>query len=546
MKKKIVDIFVCMLLLISIFPSVESLNFKVPKSLNVNITSQPCGRADWIDAQKLLASDSLTGGLFGYSISQSGDTILIGASHDDDNGIHSGSAYIFKRTGIIWAQQAKLLASDGASSDYFGHSVSLDGDTALVGAWGDDDNGAESGSVYVFVRTGTTWTQQAKLLASDGTGLDNFGRCVSLSGDTALIGAIGDDDNGFQSGSAYVFTRSGTSWTQQAKLLASDGKMSDWFGWSVSLYEDTALIGAPYGGQSAYVFIRIGNTWTQQTKILPTNSKGMIYFAWSVSLYGDTALIGAPSDDEEGNLLDSVYVFVRSGSSWVQQQKIIPSNITVGDTFGFSVSLYGDTALIGAPGYVNNNTESAYVFVRNGSTWTQQAKLLAKDGTSDDYFGLSVSLYEDTTLIGAPYDDDNGIDSGSVYVFHKNQPPNLPTIDGPASGKAGTSYNYNFVTVEPEGDEVYYWIEWGDGSPATEWAGPYPSGQVAIVSHTFTKKGTFTIRCQAKDSYNATSDWGQLEVTMPKSYEMPKHWLLERIFEWFPNTFLLLRHLMGY
>ncbi len=158
-------------------------------------------------------------------------------------------------------EAAKLLAGDGAISDIFGWSVSIDGDTALIGARFDDDNGSDSGSAYVFTLSGGVWAQQAKLLPADGAADDRFGFSVSLSADTALIGAPRDDDNGSGSGSAYVFTRSAGVWTQQAKLLPSDGVASDQFGWSVSIDGDTALVGAPnddYNGLpeagSAYVF----------------------------------------------------------------------------------------------------------------------------------------------------------------------------------------------------------------------------------------------------------------------------------------------------
>ena len=159
-----------------------------------------------------------------------GDTALIGALIDDDNGVDSGSAYVFTRSGTTWNQQAKLLASDGAEDDWFGRSVCLFGDVALIGAAGDDDNGENSGSVYVFTRTGTTWAQQQKLLASDAAGDDFFGVAVSLNNDTALIGAYLDDDNGVDSGVSYVFTRSGTTWAEQQKLLVSDGQAGDFFG----------------------------------------------------------------------------------------------------------------------------------------------------------------------------------------------------------------------------------------------------------------------------------------------------------------------------
>ena len=277
----------------------------------------------------------------------------------------TGSAYVFNRTGTTWTQQQKLLASDGETGDFFGFSVSLAGNTALIGARDDDTKG----SAYVFTRTGTTWTQKAKLLASDGAAYDNFGCSVALDGDTALIGAMRNLNNGTISGSAYVFTRNNTTWTQQAKLFASDGENQDWFGVSVSLSDDTALIGASL-------------------------------------------------DDDNGALSGSAYVFTRTGITWTQQAKLLASDGATLDYFGSSVSLSDDTALISSA-WANDTKGSAYVFTRTGTTWTQETKLLASDGARGDYFGYSVSLTGNTALIGAKYDTDNGYDSGSAYVFTK-------------------------------------------------------------------------------------------------------------------------------
>jgi hypothetical protein len=394
-----------------------------------------------VELQKLTASDGATDDRFGISVSLSsdGNTALIGAYYDDDKGSSSGSAYVFTRDGSTWTQQAKLVASDGAGGDYFGWSVSLssDGNTALIGAYGDDDpvRGTDSGSAYVFTRNGSSWTEQAKLTASDGAADDRFGSSVALSsdGNTALIGAYGDDDKGNASGSAYVFTRSGTTWTEQAKLTASDGAASDMFGWSVSLSSDgsTALIGAlndddkGSSSGSAYVFTRNGSTWTEQAKLTASDGAGSDQFGWSVSLSsdGNTALIGAYADDDNGNASGAAYVFTRSGSTWTEQAKLVASDGAAGDMFGISVSLSsdGNTALIGA--YADDDkggdAGSAYIFTRSGTTWTEQAKLTASDGVSSDYFGSSVTLSSDgnVALIGAHGDDDNGTDSGSAYLF---------------------------------------------------------------------------------------------------------------------------------
>ncbi|MDF7799449.1 FG-GAP repeat protein [Pontiellaceae bacterium B1224] len=379
----------------------------------------------WSLQQKLTADDAATGDDFGNSVSVSGDTALIGASGDDDNGSSSGSAYVFTRTGDLWSQQQKLTADDGAASDYFGTSVSLSGDTALIGADEDDDNGTRSGSAYVFTRTGGVWSQRQKLTAYDGATSHFFGTSVSLSGDTVLIGASEDDDNGSRSGSAYVFTRTDGLWSQQQKLTADDGAASDYFGTSVSVSGDTAVVGASgdddngSSSGSAYVFTRTGGLWSQQQKLTASDGAAIDYFGRAVSVSGDTALIGAPQNDDHGNTdSGSAYVFTRTGGLWSQQQKLTADDGAADDIFGRAVSVSGDTALVGASG--NDNGEdggSAYVFTRTGTLWSQQEKLTAGDGAADDYFGTSVSISGDTALIGVSGDDDNGLASGSVYVF---------------------------------------------------------------------------------------------------------------------------------
>ena len=243
MKKKIIGMFVCILLVATVVPGVESLKNSKITPMAPSSISQSCSVVDWIE-EKAPSLDGQEGDNFGCYASLSGDTALIGAWLDGDNGYHSGSAYVFIRNNTTWTQQAKLLPSDGEEDNLFGWSVSLDNDTALIGAYWDDDNGDKSGSAYVFTRNGTKWTQQAKLLASDGTIMDYFGYSVLLSGNTACISAPIDDDNGDASGSAYIFTRTGNNWTQQAKLIAADGATGDNFGFRVFLAGNTALIGA--------------------------------------------------------------------------------------------------------------------------------------------------------------------------------------------------------------------------------------------------------------------------------------------------------------
>ncbi len=174
----------------------------------------------WAEQKKLLASDGLAGDDFGSSASISGDTAIVGAPDDKGKAVWSGSVYVFVRNNAVWTEQQRLIASDGGVFDEFGCSVTIAGDTAIVGAYGDDDNGIDSGAAYVFTRSGGIWTQKQKLLASDGLAGDYFGVSVTINGDTTIVGASRDDDNGSGSGSAYVFTRSGGVWTPQQKLLS--------------------------------------------------------------------------------------------------------------------------------------------------------------------------------------------------------------------------------------------------------------------------------------------------------------------------------------
>lgn len=376
----------------------------------------------WVQQAKLMASDGVAEEEFGSSVAVDGETVLVGVPKDNDNGISSGSVYVFVRNGTTWMQQAKLVPFDATAWHYFGSSVALSGDTALIGAYGDDQNGLSSGGAYVFVRNGTTWTQQAKLLADDGVSSDYFGSAVALDGETALIGA-------YFHNKAYVFVRSGTTWSQQAKLPFFGGGFRECpdFGYSVALSGDTALVGAPECSYSdfpigrAYIFVRSGTIWSQQTNVGPSCCwHEFAHFGRSVALDGDTALIGSPGDGHGKVRSGAAYGFVRSGTMWTDQAKLLPSDRADYDYFGESVALDGNTALVGALHNDDHGASSgsAYVFTRAGTTWFQQVKLLPSDGASEDRFGDTVSLDGDTALTGATGDDCVGGDAcGSTYVF---------------------------------------------------------------------------------------------------------------------------------
>jgi hypothetical protein len=390
--------------------------------------------ADAYVGAKLTPSERSVNDFFGRSVSVSGDTVLVGAEGAKDLGEGSGAAYIFVQTGATWSEPVKLLARDGAPGDFFGSSVSINGETALIGAWG-------SGAAYVFIRTGATWSQQAKLTARDGES-GGFGLSVSVSGDTAVIGAPFDDDLGFFSGSAYVFVRTSLTWSEQAKLVASDGAPIDTFGTSVSLDRDTVVIGAPWDddrGQSsgsAYVFVRAGATWTEQAKLTASDGVDSAAFGTSVSFHDGTTVIGAPGDimgclwctPEEligSSPKGSAYVFVGAGATWTKQAKLTASDGAPGDYFGI-VSVYENAAVIGAPGpslIVGTEKGSAYLFVRNGAGWWERAEF-SGDASASDSFGLGIATDGSRAVIGTPYDTDY---KGSVYVFEFGSGPTPPS-----------------------------------------------------------------------------------------------------------------------
>ncbi len=379
--------------------------------------------------KKLTGTGAIGTGRFGYTVAVSGDgnTALIGARYGiagGETGIGAGAAWVFVRSGGAWIQQGGKLVGTGhvgegefahVGEGEFGTSVALsgDGDTALIGGPADNE---DVGAAWVFTRSGSTWSQQGEKLTGAGeTGSGRFGRSVTLSadGDTALIGGTRDNSN---IGTAWVFTRSGSTWTQQGGKLTGTGEAGHGeFGRSVALSADgdTALVGA-WGDNgnagAAWAFTRSGSTWAQQgEKLTGTGEAGQAEFGTSVTLSadGDTALIGGPADNED---VGAAWVFTRSGSTWAQQGPKLTGGGEIGEgRFGVSVALSddGNTALVGGPGD-NSATGAAWAFTRSASAWSQQGgKLVGSGETGAGAFGSSVALSDDgnTALVGAPEDD---------------------------------------------------------------------------------------------------------------------------------------------
>lgn len=343
----------------------------------------------------------------------------------------------------IRTTQTKLLAADGTEDAVFGREVTLsaDGTTALIGAPLDGrPSGSRSGSAYVFVRSEEGWTQQSKLVPRDSSSEDEFGSSIALSGngELALVGAT-DDDNRFgkDAGAAYAFKRDGDTWRQETKLFPPNGRKGDLFGGvSISADGQTAMIGS-YDAENAnesgsgvgYMFSRSDGTWTHQAELVPDGfGQEGGFGGGALSADGSTALIGdAFAEDGNGRRVGVAYLFTREGDSWSQQTILTPPDGFEGSTFGNDLSLtsQGEMAVIGAGEASSGGTVergAAYVFTGTDGTWSRTAELTATDGDEDDSFGDSVAISGDGTTIlgGAPFDENpNGEDAGSAYRFER-------------------------------------------------------------------------------------------------------------------------------
>lgn len=383
---------------------------------------------DWQKESELIPVDGYNEDKFGYSVSLSGNRALVGAYLDDDNGVDSGSVYIFDFDGDSWIQTQKLIASDGTEGDNFGNSISLIENKAVVGAYHQGGNVQEFGAAYVFVFDGNIWSETQKLVSNNRSHNDEFGNSVSMSGDKILIGAKGDSTNGSFSGSAYVFRYDGNNWLQSQKLIPSDNSSSDFFGYSVSLSGDKALIGASWDDDkgsasgSAYIYEYIDNIWIEKYKLTASDGAQFTHFGNSVYIFENRALIGAYKDSENGSYSGASYMFELNNGIWLQTQKITPEIIeNAGDQFGISVSLSENFALIGAHenDFFGGNSGSAYIYTYDGNEWMQNQQI-SIDGSAWSYFGNSISLFGNYMLIGAPHNRVNDIKSGSAYLFAYN------------------------------------------------------------------------------------------------------------------------------
>ena len=385
---------------------------------------------------KIIASDGAYDERFGRDTAISGNGLyaISGAYWDGDNGSRAGAAYIYEKSGNTWPQQAKIFASDAQLESYFGESVAInsDGTYAVVGAWQEDTAGTQAGAAYIYTRSGSTWTQQQKIVGTDTGQYDYFGGQVAINDDATYIAVAAPYEM-----AVYIFTRSGSTWTQQAKCQPLDGPFNTQFGTSLEINSDGTYFitgdSSKTGGGAAHVFTRSGSTWTQQAKLVSSDLQASDYFGYDVALNSDAtyAIVGAGFEDggagDPTSNAGAAYIYTRSGSTWTEQAKIQANDVTANAYFGVGTSMNssGDRVIIGAYG-LNNNIGSVYIFQRAGSTWTQQAKLRGSDANAVSGSGglKNVSMSDDgnTVIYAHYYQTVNGVSGvGAAYIFEANE-----------------------------------------------------------------------------------------------------------------------------
>jgi hypothetical protein len=463
------------------------------------------GDSDWHQQAQLTASDGAGGDRFGAG-SINGNYAIVGAhTHDSLR----GAAYVYEQSGESWSEVKELIASDGEAGDAFGLHTSISGDYAVVGAYSDDDKGTDSGSAYIFYRDPVNgWAQQAKLTASNGASYNYFGAPVKINGDYVVIGAHGRDS---YRGAAYVFHRTGTTWTEYALPIPDDVPAGARFGHGVAIDGEYVVVGAfnaNSGRGAAYVYRRNGSSWDRVATLTASDGSAGDAFAQRVAISGESVIVGAVGDD--GNA-GSVYVFKRPAAGWAdmtETAKVTAPDRQPNDLFGGGVSISGDYALIAAA-YDDNEKgpDAGSAFLLKLSDFSLH-QLTASDGTGGDHFGAEVDISGNEALVGA--DLKNGW-RGAAYVFtaHNNVAPEITDLINsapePGMGTPGEPVDVMAMFSDSDWFDAHTaTIDWGDGSQS---AGDVMEiGGVGSVSatHAYTSGGVYTITLTVSDDDGGT------------------------------------------
>jgi hypothetical protein len=394
----------------------------------------------------------------GAAVDLDGKTMVVGASASAN---YAGAAYIFVRGAGGFTFEAQITGSDSAAGDWFGSAVAVSGDTAVIGA---PNKNAEAGAAYVYTRTGNGWKEEAQIIAHDSAPGDRFGAAVAIDKDTLVVGA---SQKNALTGAAYVYTRSSGKWELQTVLTAGDAVAGDWFGNAVAVEGDTIAAGALFwkdGRGAVYVFNRSGSSWSEQAVLSPADGSTGDQLGCSMALSGDTLLAGAQGKTFQTG---TAYVFVRAGSAWREQARLTSGDSAVNDKFGSAVGVSGNAAVIGTAEKAGSRG-AAYIFYRRNSAWSQRDKLTASDGSGGDLFGRTVSIFSGTVVVGAPGKDHF---TGRVYVYEGVVPSSLATFNASEVTAATATLNAGLLSLSGTGPETVYFeygrtLSYGNTTPA--------------------------------------------------------------------------------
>ena len=463
---------------------------------------------NWNQILKTVDSDRAAGDSFGFSVSISGDYAVVGSyqeEHDLLNAnpiVGAGSAFILQNIAGTWTQIQKIIASDRGGQDHFGYSVSISGDYIIVGAFDEDHDVAglnpkiNSGSAYIYQNIAGTWTFVQKIVASDRYDNDQFACSVSIDGNYAVVGAQYEDEdasgaaNLFNSGSAYIYKNIAGTWTEMQKIVSTDRADGDYFGCSVDISNNFVIVGAYLEDEnstgsatlnnsgSAYIFENIADNWSQTQKIVATDRAAEDYFGFSVAIDGDYCVAGAFQEDENAagnttlNLSGSAYIFKNNVGVWSQENKIVPSDRELEDNFGYCVAIEGDYVLVGARAEDEDdndsnelfNAGSTYIFKNSTGTWSEEQKIVSQDRDAADSFGKAIGISGNYIIVGVSGEDHdaNGggttlLNAGSSYVFY-----NAPEIDIKQNSTeiaSGSSYDFGTIVFGNSSPVINFTIE---------------------------------------------------------------------------------------
>ena len=382
---------------------------------------------------KLLASDAAQYDYFGLSVAVKGDTAVIGAYGKSDLARNAGAAYAFARNAGAWAQQARLGTSTPLIDAYLGATVATNGSYTAAGAPYASVGAQNDGVVYLF--SNATWQQQTILLPNDPDSLSQFGNALAINGNTLFVGAPMHDSFGANAGAVYVFTFDGVSWVQRQKLIGADTASGDRFGSALALNDGWLAVSAPLHsspgspGGAVYLFEFDGVSWVQRYKVGAPDTIAGDRFGSAIALDNGWLAVGVPLHRFVGSASGAVYLFEFNGTAWVQRQKFVASDTVGGDQFGSALALENQRLVIGAPLHSSNGPASGavYIFERATTTWIERAKLIGSDTNAGDRLGGSISIDGTTILVGAYGDTAAGPGTGAAYVFVEVTGPGVTT-----------------------------------------------------------------------------------------------------------------------